>query len=156
MKKVLIALDYNPTAQKVAEEGYALAKAMHADVTLIHIISEPITYSSNIYSPIMGFSGYMDLDFMQSDIIVGIKKTSEYFLNKTKQHLGDDHIKTLIGEGDFATSILEAAKEIGADLIVIGTHSHRWLDKILVGSVAEKILSHTTIPLFIIPTKKKE
>ena len=32
MKKVLIALDYNPTAQKVAETGYSLAKAMKAKV----------------------------------------------------------------------------------------------------------------------------
>jgi len=37
MKKVLIALDYNPTAKKVAEAGYAMAKAMNADIFLLHV-----------------------------------------------------------------------------------------------------------------------
>jgi nucleotide-binding universal stress UspA family protein len=70
MKKVLIALDYNPTAQKVAEAGFSMAKSMTADI------------------------------------------------------------------------------------IVIGSHSRKWLENIVMGSVTEKVLHHTSIPLFIIPTKK--
>jgi len=46
IKKVLIALDYNPTAQKVAEEGFSMAKAMKAEVILLHIILEPFYYYS--------------------------------------------------------------------------------------------------------------
>ncbi|MFZ4739889.1 MAG: universal stress protein [Bacteroidales bacterium] len=42
MKKVLIAIDYNPTAQKVVEIGYSIAKEMEAEVTLLHIISNPV------------------------------------------------------------------------------------------------------------------
>jgi nucleotide-binding universal stress UspA family protein len=47
LKKVLIALDYDPTAQKVAETGYSLAKAMGAEVILLHAISDPVYYSSS-------------------------------------------------------------------------------------------------------------
>ena len=36
----------------------------------------------------------------------------------------------------------------------MGSHSRRWLENILMGSVAEKVLHHSTIPIFIIPTKK--
>ena len=39
MKKVLIALDYNPTAQKVAEHGFELATAMKAEIILLHVIT---------------------------------------------------------------------------------------------------------------------
>ena len=46
MKKVLIALDYNPTAQKVAEMGHAMAKAMKAEVVLLHILAEPLSLRS--------------------------------------------------------------------------------------------------------------
>ena len=42
MKKVLIALDYNPTAQKVAEVGFSLAKSMNAEITLLHVITDPV------------------------------------------------------------------------------------------------------------------
>lgn len=156
MKKVLIALDYDPTAQKVAESGFTLAKAMGAKVVLVHVISDPVYYSSNLYSPIMGFGGFMNIDFMQLDVVTALKSSSQDFLNKTKQYLGDETIQTLVEEGDFADSILEAAKDVCADILVIGSHSSRWLDEILVGSVAEKILRHTSIPLYIIPTKKRK
>ena len=43
-----------------------------------------------------------------------------------------------------------------ADIIVVGTHSRKGLDKVLVGSVAEKVLHHTTVPLFIIPVKSAD
>jgi nucleotide-binding universal stress UspA family protein len=154
MKKVLIALDYNPTAQKVAEVGFSLAKAMHAEAVLLHVISDPVYYSSKEYSPIMGFDGYMDMGPSQLDSVEGLKNASLRFLDQTKKHLGDKTIQTLVSEGDFAESILKTAKGLHADMIVMGSHSRKWLENIVMGSVTEKVLKHTSIPLFIIPTKK--
>ena len=42
MKKVLITVDYDATAQQVAEIGYSLAQAMHGEVTLLHVIPDMI------------------------------------------------------------------------------------------------------------------
>jgi len=154
MKKVLIALDYNPTAQKVAETGFSMAKAMNAEVILLHVISDPVYYSSTEYSPIMGFTGNMDKVLLQLDSVDGLKNASQLFLDKSKHHLGDESIQTLVKEGDFAESILKAAKDLHADIIVMGSHSRKWLENIVMGSVTEKVLHHTSIPLFIIPTKK--
>lgn len=152
MEKVLIALDYNPSAQKVAETGFSLAKAMGAKVILLHVMTDPVYYSSTEYSPIMGFTG-MGMSPVQLESIDGLKKASQYFLDKSKHHLGDDNIQTLVKEGDFADSILEAAKDVHADIIVVGSHSRKWLEKIVMGSVTEKVLNSTTIPIFIVPTK---
>lgn len=154
MKKVLIALDYDPTAQKVAEVGFSLAKTMGAEVTLLHVISDPVYYSSTEYSPIMGFTGYMDMGPLVLDSVDGLKRASQHFLDKSKQHLGDKTIQTQVKEGDFAESILKTAKDLQVDIIVMGSHSRKWLEKIVIGSVTEKVLNHTSIPLFIIPTKK--
>jgi nucleotide-binding universal stress UspA family protein len=71
-------------------------------------------------------------------------------------HLGDDSIHTLVKEGDFADSILEAAKALKIDVIVLGSHGRQWLEKILIGSVASKVLRNTSIPLFIVPTSFKK
>ena len=154
IKKVLIALDYSPTAQQVAEEGFSMVKAMKAEVILLHIISDPVFYSSTEYSPIMGFTGYMDMSPLQLDNVEALKKASLHFLDKSRHHLGDKTIQIMVGEGDFAETILKTAKELNVDIIVIGSHSHKWLENILMGSVTEKVLNHTTIPLFIIPTRK--
>ena len=153
MKKVLIALDYNPTAQKVAEVGFAMAKTMNAEVILLHVMSDPVYYSSTGYDPVMGFTGFMDLGPMQLNINDGLKNASHQFLEKSKHHLGDKNIQTLVEEGDCAESILKTANGLNADIIVLGSHSQKWLENIVMGSVTEKVLHHTSIPLFIVPTK---
>jgi nucleotide-binding universal stress UspA family protein len=154
MKKVLIALDYDPSAQKIAETGYSLAKAMEAEVILTHVVVDSVHYSSPDYSPIMGFSGYMDMGPIQIESIESLKKASQHFLEKSKHHLGDENIQIIVAEGDISKSIIKTAKEIHADVIVMGTHSRRWLDEILMGSVTEYVMHHSSIPLLIIPTKE--
>lgn len=153
MTKILIALDYDPTAQKVAEVGFLLAQSMNAEVFLLHVITDPTFYTSIEYSPIMGLAGYMETSQLQLNNSDGLQKAAQYFLDKTKLHLGNKTIQTVIKEGDIAESILAAAKELNVDIIVTGTHSKRWLENIVMGSVAEKVLHHSTIPLLIIPTK---
>ena len=153
--KVLIALDYDPTAQKIAESGYALAKNLGAEIVLLHVISDPIYYLSADYSPIMGFNGYMETGPLVLNTEGALKRASLDFLNKTKQHLGDESIQTVVEEGEFSESILQTAKKVHANLIVMGTHSRKWLENIVMGSVAENVLQKSTIPMFIIPTKKK-
>lgn len=155
MKKILIALDYDPSAQKVAEQGFSLAKNMGAEVILLHVTSDPVYYSSMEYSPVMGFTDYIGIDPLHLDNVEGLRKASQHFLDKTKRHLNDPTIQTVVKEGDISESILQTAKHMHADVIVLGTHSRKWLENIIVGSVAEDILSHTTIPLFIVPTKKR-
>jgi nucleotide-binding universal stress UspA family protein len=156
LNKVLIALDYDPTAQKVAAFGFSMASAMQAEVTLLHVISDPVYYASTAYSPIMGLSGAIDTFPIQLENIEGLKEVSQHFLDKFKHHLGDETIKTMVEEGDFATTILETAKSIHADVIVMGSHSRKWLENIVMGSVTNNVLRHTTVPLFIVPTKKQE
>jgi len=154
MKKVLIALDYNPTAQKVAEVGFSMAKSMNAEVTLLHVITDPVFYSTSGYSPIMGYNGYEDMSPIQLESVDGLKNASLQYLDKSREYLGDKSIQTIVKEGDFAETILEAAKELRADVIVIGSHSRKWLENVVMGSVTEKVLHHTLIPLLIVPTKK--
>ena len=156
MKKVLIALDYNPTAQKVAEVGFSMAKSMNAEVTLLHVITDPVFYSTSGYSPIMGYNGYEDMSPIQLESVDGLKNASLQYLDKSREYLGDKSIQTIVKEGDFAETILEAAKELRADVIVIGSHSRKWLENVVMGSVTEKVLHHTSIPLLIVPTKKQD
>ena len=155
MKKILIALDYDPTAQKVAETGHKLAKAMKARTILLHVISDATYYSSLNYSPIMGFGGF-SRDTIQIDTADELKKVAQDYLDKSKQHLRDRMIETVVRNGDFGETILKTATDLNVDIIVMGTHSRRGLEKILMGSVAKKVLHHSLIPLFIIPTRDLE
>ena len=152
MKKVLIALDYDPTAKKVAREGYNLAKAMGAEITLLHVTVNPAMYASA--SADMGVWQIETVDTFEALQI--FETVSQQYLEKAKKHLGDTAIKTIQKEGDFAQTILETATEMNADCIVMGTHSQKWLENIIMGSVTEEVLRKTTIPMFIVPTKKRD
>ena len=155
MKKVLIALDYDPTAQKIAEAGFSLAKYLNAEVVLLHVIRDPVFYTTREFSPIMGYNGYVDVSPTVLDSIEGLKNASLQYLDKIREHLGDSTIQTLVKEGNYAETILETAKELHSDIIVIGSHSQKWLENIVMGSVTESVLHQSSIPLFIIPTRKR-
>ena len=151
MKKVLIAIDYDPSSQVVAETGHAVAKAMNAEIRLVHVISD-VTYYTIPYSPIMGYEGFM----VDSSMVLTeeLKKEAGRFLAATTKHLNDENIRTQVLEGDVANEILEYAKGENVDLLIAGSHSHSGLYKLFVGGVAEKLLQHTKIPLLIIPNKE--
>ena len=139
-------MDYDETAQKVAEQGFTMAKAMNARVILLHVISEqPIYYSSYAY-----------MRELQVDYRGNLEVLAQKFLDKTKKHIENESIKTIIKTGEIAKTILETAKELNADIIVIGSYSRKWLENIIMGSEAENVLKKTTIPLYIIPTKKQK
>lgn len=156
MKSILIALDYDPTAEKIAQIGYELTKPLNARITLLHVISNEVYYSSRIYSPIMGFTGFTTADPLEPENTEFLKEAAINYLQKTKDHLGDLNINTIVREGDFADTILLTANEIKADVIIMGSHSRRWLEKVVMGSVTEQVMKSSTIPLLIIPTRKED
>ena len=143
--KVLIALDYDVTSKKVAGEGYLLAKSMGAETILLHVISElPVYYSESNYT-----------HEYKVDLLGDLKVTTQAFLDKAKKQLGDEAIQTVLKEGEIADTILKTAKEMDVDIIVVGSHSRKWLENII-GSQAEDVLTNSLIPVLIVPIKKKE
>lgn len=154
IKKVLIAIDYDPSSEKIAQQGLQFAKAMGAQAILIHVIADSNYYSSLEYSPVFGYLGFNDSDLAHLQDKEGLKNATTNFLNKLKHHLGDDSVETVVKEGEFGESILKAAKNLDADVIVMGSHSRNWIDSVLLGSVTKNVLSSATIPLFIIPIKE--
>ena len=155
IRKVLIALDYDHSAQEVAQLGYSIAKAMSAEVVLLHVLADVAYYSTPGYTPIMGFSDFSHAEFLQMVDIDGLKNAGKHYLERIKHHLGDDTaISTVIEEGDVAAMVLKTSLRSHIDIIVIGSHSRNWLEKVLMGSTAEKVLGQTTKPLLIIPVKE--
>lgn len=151
MQKVLIAIDYNPVSEKVAEAGYDLAMKLGAQVCLIHVVAD-VNYYSTQYPTFMGYDGYG----MTADLTVAseMRKYAEEFLESAASHLKDPSVSTHLAEGDTANAVLDYAKEWNADLIVMGTHSHSTLEKLFLGTVASKVLEKTKIPVHMVPINK--
>jgi nucleotide-binding universal stress UspA family protein len=150
MKKICIALDYNPSAKKVAETGHAYAKALGAKTALVHVISDAVYYAMD-YAPFMGYeSPFNSTNF---EVVEELRKGAENFLSATAEHLGGKDITTTVLDGDTADAILDYAVENNIDLLVLGTHSHSALENVLMGNTAVKVVRHAKIPLLIVPTR---
>lgn len=153
MKNILIAIDFNPSAEKVAEQGYALAKAMNSNVILTHVISDLAYYSSVRYEPIMGFDGFLNEEYLLENPIENPKLESIKYLHSIKKHLNDDSIITITLEGDPANSLIDFIEKEKIDYVVMGSHSRRMLDDIFMGSVTQKVMHHSNVPMLVISTK---
>lgn len=153
MQKILIAIDYAPPAQKVVQQGYALAKAMNAKIVLVHVVEEAQYYSTSSYDAVMGLGGFVNTDYLINNALESIEKDATIFLDRTKTYLNDDTLETVVVRGEISASILETAKKKTCQLIVIGTHSRNGLEALFLGSTAHQLLKDSPIPMFIIPIK---
>jgi len=151
MKKILIAIDYNPVSEKVVDAGYKLAKQLDAEITLIHVVAD-VAYYGIQYPNFMGYQGFdssIDLN-----LATEMRNVAKNYLETVAKHLNDPAIGTELGYGDAADAILKYASDWKADIIVLGTHSHNFLEKLLLGDVASRVLKHSKVPVFMVPIKK--
>jgi len=146
IKKVLIALDHDPTALKVVQEGFIMAKTMEAEVILLHVIINSLTYSLT----------YLNMGSLQLNSVENFKDNSQKFIEKSKHYPGKGMIQNTIKAGDFALSILNSAKEMEVDIIIMGSHSTKWLQEIIMGRITNEVLQQNKIPILIIPTRKRD
>lgn len=152
MKKILIAIDYDPSAQKIAEYGYKFAKAMNFQAVLLHVAIDPGDVFSLNYSPITGFGLFSNEDLLEKDRTSEVNRIASQFLNDLRKGLCDPEIETLVEHGDIAENILLAAAEKNVELIVLGSHGKTELKNNVLGSIAVKLMGQSQKPLLVVPT----
>lgn len=140
MKKILIALDNGPVSEKVALKGYELGKQLHAEIALVSVADTTTLVSDSGITP-----GEM-IKLIKNDL----RKTQEMIVDKVFKNF---KVWTFVEEGRPYETILRIAGEWEADLIVLGTHGRTGISHLLTGSIAEKVIRHSAIPLLIIPTR---
>lgn len=150
MKKILIALSYHPVSEKIAKAGCQLAKALDAEVCLLHVINNLPDHTAE-YESFMGYGGvsFADINFDSE-----IDEVARDFLDEVSQHIKDVKIEKHVERGPVAMRVLEYAESWKADIIVMGTHSHSFLEKIFIGSETKTVIEKTKIPIHLVPVKK--
>lgn len=156
--KILVALDLSGEAQRVFEKGLSLAQHYQGSLSLLHVLSAeedaspmPIPLDLGELYPATGNELTMELwqeqwqnfeqqglDFLRSRVD---QATEAGVVAEFQQILGSP-----------GKTICEQAKELGADLIVVG-HRGRWgLSEILLGSVSNYVFHHAHCCVLVVPT----
>jgi nucleotide-binding universal stress UspA family protein len=144
MKKILIALDFHPSATKIIEAGLLLAKTMEAKVTLLYVKIKLINYSLI----------YKKVGSLKLDSIADLKLAAQSFLEKSKHQMDNNMIESIVKEGDFAEFVINTAMSV--DMIVMGSHNAKWVEEMVMGRISNETLQQTSIPILIIPTRKND
>ena len=126
-KTLILAIDLSDEAEQVARKAQALAQNNQADLHIIHVI-EPLSFAYGGDIP-MDFSGIQDEIQKQSETQLA-DFSGKYGIPAERQHLR---------MGKPETEIRDLAREINADLIVIGSHGRHGL-ALLLGSTANGVL----------------
>ena len=137
IKTILCALDFSEVSPKVAAYAKTLAEALGAKVVALYVAP-----SLTQYVEFHVQASYID-DFV-SGIVSGASETMDSFV---QEYFKGVPVEGRVVNGYAAEEIVSAAEEVGADLIVLGTHGRKGIDKILFGSVAEKVIKTAKAPV---------
>ncbi|MFN3567403.1 MAG: universal stress protein [Caldimicrobium sp.] len=141
IKTLLVPVDFSDVAPVIVKWAKDFAKQLGAKIIVTYIL-ESLSGYEGIYVSVQA------LTELENTLLEGAKKTMDEFM---KTHFSDfPNAESIIERGDVVETILKVAKEKGADLIVMGTHGRKGLDKILFGSVAEGVVKNSPIPVVTI------
>lgn len=137
IEHILVPTDFGESSERAEQFAVEIASKLGAKLTLLHVWSVPTpSYAEGLVWPI---------DAIESGARESLHRAHERMKAK---HPATDAV--LMG-GVAADCIIETAKERAADLIVMGTHGRRGVPRLLLGSVAEKVVRLANIPVLTVP-----
>jgi nucleotide-binding universal stress UspA family protein len=151
LRRILIPLDGSDPAERVLEPALALCAATNIEFTLLRVV-KPMTPAS--YDPASGrISGLRPslLDQLQT---LDLRQTAEAqdYLDRVAERLRARPLTVqthVVSHEQPATAILEYASAHGADTIALATHGRGGLKRLLLGSVADKVIRGASAPVLV-------
>lgn len=139
---ILVPVDGSEYSIRAVEQALELAKVFNSKITLVQVLTlDPIIASEYIQT---GKSNEL-LDRARNYIWGSLDKIKQ----KYQQENLAIHTQ-LLEDFSVATAITQAAKDLKADIIIIGSHGRTGLTKFILGSVAQKVLIESPLPVLIV------
>lgn len=153
MKKILVPIDFSDVTDLVVENAKLFAKALDAEVKIIHVV--PLLQEVNLQTA-RGVGGVFVEPINYGtlrDGIAGELKDEHKKLHDIKDQFTKENlkVKTSLIEGKPTEVILSKITEYAPDIIIMGSHGHGYLKKVLLGSIAMFVLKHAQCPVIIVP-----
>lgn len=142
-KHILLATDLSANAEKIAQHAKMISEnSSHAKISIVHVVEHtPIVYGGGEFS--------IPLDINLEEVLKeNAKQALAHLAKKIDVNEKDQYIEM----GSIKNSIIHLAEKIGVDLIVVGTHKHHGLEKLL-GSTANAVLHGAACDVWTIRTE---
>ncbi|MGE4504255.1 MAG: universal stress protein [Desulfovibrionaceae bacterium] len=137
IKKILCAVDFSEQSRHVAEYAATLARALEAEILCVYVAPSLSQY--------VGFKvPASSIDDFVAEIVSGAETTMGEFV---KDNFNGIPTTNRVLTGYAAEEVLDLAEAEKVDMIVMGTHGRKGIDRMLFGSVAEKVVKSAKCPV---------
>jgi nucleotide-binding universal stress UspA family protein len=140
-KKILYPIDFSESSKKILPYVLSFSKTFNSEVHLLYVVRD-LKYLTSFHVP------HPSLNKIEEEIAASSQKMMEKVCAEDLQGCPFFIKKILVG--DAATEIIKYAQEEKIDLIILGTHGRKGLEKALFGSVAERVVKNSPIPVLTI------
>jgi nucleotide-binding universal stress UspA family protein len=148
-KKVLFCTDFSKNSDCAFDYAFGIAKRDDGVLYILHIIPQiPQLYHLE--------DTYLTKEQLNETRENLWKDREKMFDEKYLRHIKDKtKVKTITESGHEDDKIIEFARKEKVDILVIGTHGRTGIEHVFLGSVAEKVIRRSPVPVFVIPYQDK-
>lgn len=137
--KIIVPVDFSKNCLPALKLGASLAKANNAELHVIHA-------AEMVYATGFEFSAALPIE---KDLLAHAEKELSQLISKNIEE--GVNVTQTIRSGQAYRCVVDYADEIDADLIAITTHGYTGLRHLALGSVAERIVRHASVPVLVLP-----
>jgi len=138
-KKVLCPIDFSTDSFTALDYAADFARQSEGQLILIHVVDNPLT---DFYGP-RGANFYAEVEH-------AIEKSKQMLADAARTHAAEVPYEVVVKHGNPYTEILDLATAQHADMIVMSTHGHTGPQRLVIGSVAEKVVRTAPCPVFTV------
>jgi len=137
--RILYATDLSPASEPAWDEARRLGRLLGAEILLLHVVPPP---------PVLPIDGYIAPQIYE-DLLGSARRDAQERFDRLLGSVAGSGLRTRIRleQGPPAQRILEVATQEAADLLIVGTHGRTGLERIVLGSVADRMVRQATCPV---------
>lgn len=146
VRRVVTPIDFSENSKLIAESAAYMAGKFNASMYLIFVVQNFEDYSGF-------FVPQMSMPNLETELVDGAEEKMVGFckdLQESCDKFGVSELKHRVFMGDVCEQIVDFAAEVQADLVIMGTHGYKGLEKIMFGSVADKVVRGAHCPVMTI------
>lgn len=147
IRRILCPIDFSDASRHALQHAVAIARWYESRLTALHVFSA--APSAAAYAPGMAYESLVLSRTDRDQLLAHLKSF-------VATSAGDVPVDAVLREGATASGILGQAAEMKADLLVLGTHGRSGFERLLLGSVTEKVLRKAPSPVLTVPTRGSE
>lgn len=152
IKNILTPVDFSDNAEKIVKAAAYMAGTFKAELHLVFVVQTFEDYSGFFVPPI-------NLPNLEEELFASAQQQMETYVEENRQMFAEAGITQVSGKvlsGDVGEEILRYANKMKVQLIVMGTHGYKGLERIMFGSVAEKVVKGACCPVMTINPYREE